>query len=67
MVFIVVGACLLIYDLVSNNENVYIKIIGLVLLMYGLYTATQMWVAGNEETENEEDEFENGHGNGKNN
>lgn len=65
IVIIVVGAALLIYDLTGENENVYLKIIGLVLLMFGLYTATQQWVAGNEENENE-DEPENDVKNDKN-
>lgn len=61
-VIIVVGAALLIYDLTGENENVYIRIIGLVLLMFGLYTATQQWVTGNDE---ENDEPDNGTENGK--
>lgn len=65
IVIIVVGAALLIYDLTGENENIYLKIIGLVLLMFGLYTATQQWVAGNEENENE-DEPENDVKNDKN-
>ena len=50
---IVIGATLVIYDLLADSGNVYIKIIGLVLLMFGLYTATQQWTAGNREQQNE--------------
>lgn len=56
IVVLLLGAGLLIYDLTGENDNVYIKIIGLVLLMFGLYTTTQQWVAGNEQEER--DEFE---------
>lgn len=61
-VIIVVGSGLLIYDLTGENENIYIKIGGLVLLMFGLYTATQQWVAGNEENQEEEPNNEREHG-----
>lgn len=38
-----VGAGLLVYVLISNNNSVYPKITGLVLLMLGLYSVTQQW------------------------
>lgn len=61
LVIIVVGAVLLIYDLTGENENIYIKIGGLVLLMFGLYTATQQWVVGNEENEEEQPNNDSAH------
>ncbi|WP_242529686.1 hypothetical protein [Psychroflexus sp. ALD_RP9] len=45
--FILVGAALLIYDLVEKPDVVYYKIIGLVLLMFGLYNSTKQWAQDN--------------------
>ncbi len=49
ILIVVIGAGILIYDLAVEDENIYIKVIGLVLLMYGLYTATQQWTVENRE------------------
>lgn len=57
VLIVVIGAGLLIYDLAAEGENIYIKISGLVLLMYGLYTATQQWTVGNK-NEEEDSEFD---------
>lgn len=46
-VFILIGAVILIYDLSSESEAVYLKIIGLVLLMFGLYSSTRQWASDN--------------------
>lgn len=46
---VVIGAGMLIYNMAMESENIYVKIIGLVLLMYGLYTSTQQWVTDNKE------------------
>ena len=55
---VIIGAALLLYELATEGDNLYLKIGGLILLMYGLYTATKQWTAENreEETEFEEDE-----------
>ena len=45
--FILIGAALLIYDLVEKPDVVYYKIIGLVLLMFGLYNSTKQWAQDN--------------------
>lgn len=45
--FIVIGAILIIYDLTGDNENVYLKVGGLVLLMIGLYNSTKQWTKDN--------------------
>lgn len=44
---ILIGAGLLIYDLVEKTDVVYIKIIGLILLMFGLYNSTKQWAQDN--------------------
>lgn len=45
--FIVIGAVLIIFDLTGKNENVYLKIGGLLLLMIGLYNSTKQWSKDN--------------------
>lgn len=45
--FIVIGAIFIIYDLTGDNENVYLKVGGLVLLMIGLYNSTKQWTKDN--------------------
>ena len=55
--FIIVGAALLIYDLTGENENVYFKIGGLVILMIGLYNSTKQWASDNNK-DNDESEDE---------
>lgn len=57
--FIFVGAGLLIYDLISVSDIVYIKIAGLVILMIGLYNSTKQWAADNPKKKDEEKESEN--------
>lgn len=44
---IIIGAILIIYDLTGDNENVYLKIGGLLLLMIGLYNSTKQWAKDN--------------------
>ncbi|SEA12736.1 hypothetical protein [Psychroflexus halocasei] len=60
-VLILIGAGLLIYDLVSVDDIVYIKIAGLVILMIGLYNSTKQWASDNPKNndENEENLTEN--------
>ncbi|GAK96316.1 hypothetical protein JCM19294_1829 [Nonlabens tegetincola] len=43
-ILIFLGGVLLAYALIDENASVYIKIIGLVLLMFGAYRASQHWV-----------------------
>ncbi|MFC6859758.1 hypothetical protein [Zunongwangia atlantica] len=42
---IIVGAVILIYGMSLADDSPYAKIIGLVILMFGLYRATQFWSA----------------------
>jgi hypothetical protein len=51
---IVIGAGLLVYDFITEPDNAYFKIAGLVILMFGLYKSTQQWTADNPK-ENKED------------
>lgn len=59
---IVLGGALLIYEIATEKENVYVLIIGLVSLMLGLYRATNHWVI----TKDEHKEEDNEDGEGKN-
>lgn len=42
---IVVGGALLIYLISAEGVSPYFKIIGLIIIMFGLYRATNYWVA----------------------
>ncbi|MGO3690089.1 MAG: hypothetical protein ACTJF0_06495 [Psychroflexus halocasei] len=55
-VLILIGAGLLIYDLVSVDDIVYIKIAGLVILMIGLYNSTKQWASDNPKNKDENEE-----------
>lgn len=46
-IIIVVGIGLLLYDFIAKPEAVYFKILGLVVLMFGLYKSTQQWTSDN--------------------
>ncbi|CAL66852.1 hypothetical protein [Christiangramia forsetii] len=50
---IVIGGALLIYTIAAENANPYFKIIGLIIIMLGLYRATNYWVATKDDHENE--------------
>lgn len=41
---IVIGGFLLIFQISGEDRNPYILILGLVILMFGLYRATNHWV-----------------------
>jgi len=42
---IVLGGALLLYSITATDVSPYFKIIGLVIIMAGLYRATNYWVA----------------------
>lgn len=43
-ILIIVGGLFLLTKIVGEGENVYFLVIGIVLLMFGLYRATNHWV-----------------------
>ncbi len=55
-VIILIGAVLLIYDFIAEPKEVYYKIGGLVILMFGLYKSTQQWTSDNN-TQDEADDL----------
>lgn len=60
-ILIVAGGAMLLYAIAVENTPQYIKIAGLVVIMFGLYRATNFWVETKddhkEENENRENEI----------
>ncbi|PRX42893.1 hypothetical protein [Salegentibacter salegens] len=54
-ILIVVGGALLIYAIAAENAHAYFKIGGLIVIMLGLYRATNFWVATKDDHKEEED------------
>lgn len=54
-IFIVVGGALLLYAISAEEAHPYFKIGGLIIIMFGLYRATNFWVATKDDHK-EEDE-----------
>ena len=56
-ILIVIGGALLIYSISTEHVSPYFKIIGLVIIMFGLYRATNYWVATKDDhTKNDDKE-----------
>ena len=55
---IIVGAGLSFYGITAVGEYKYMKIIGIVILMFGLYRATQQFVVSEEKRKDENDKNE---------
>ncbi|MBW2961352.1 hypothetical protein [Mesonia aestuariivivens] len=51
---ILIGGGLLLYTMISENAIVYFKIAGIVILMFGLFRATRVWVDDNKTTREDE-------------
>ncbi len=41
---IIVGGAVLIFQISGEERNVYVLVVALVMLMFGLYRATNFWV-----------------------
>lgn len=41
---IIIGGALLIFEISGSKENVYFLIAGIIMLMFGLFRATNHWV-----------------------
>jgi len=50
---IVIGGALLLYSISAEDVSPYFKIIGLVIIMLGLYRATNYWVATKDDHQDE--------------
>lgn len=51
-ILIVIGGAIMIYTISEEDRNRYLQVLGLVIIMFGLYRATNFWV----ETKDDEDE-----------
>ena len=52
-ILILVGGVLLIYSISAEDVSPYFKIIGLIIIMLGLYRATNYWVATKDDHKDE--------------
>ncbi len=52
---IIVGGAILVYAIVNEDANKYLKIAGLVVIMVGLYRATNFWAGTKDDHKEEED------------
>lgn len=62
---IILGGALLIFEISGEERNVYVMILGLVLLMFGLYRATNFWVETKDDHQNEGGENDRDESNNK--
>tara|TARA_R100001369_G_scaffold49261_1_gene75877 strand:+ start:31800 stop:32009 length:210 start_codon:yes stop_codon:yes gene_type:complete len=53
---IIVGGGMLIYSITGEERNKYLQIIGLVVIMFGLYRASNFWVENKEDEEDPTDQ-----------
>lgn len=54
--FIIVGGAILLFEISGEERNVYAMILGLALLMFGLYRATNFWVETKDDHKKEKEE-----------
>ena len=53
--FIILGGALLLFEISGDKKNVYLLIVGIILLMFGLYRATNHWVYTKDDHKEEND------------
>ncbi|MEN8815506.1 MAG: hypothetical protein ABF274_01370 [Nonlabens sp.] len=53
---IFIGAIFLLYSLIFDDTNVYFKVLGLIMIMFGAYRASNHWVAHKDDHLSEEEE-----------
>jgi len=49
-VLIFIGGAILLYTISGEEESKYLQILGLVIIMFGLYRATNYWVETKDDT-----------------
>lgn len=57
--FILVGGAILIFQMSGEERNVYAMVLGLVMLMIGLYRATNFWVETKDDHKREQEDENN--------
>lgn len=55
-ILIIAGAGMLLYAIAVENAPVYFKIIGLIVIMFGLFRATNFWVDTKDDHKKENEE-----------
>ncbi|MFD1096203.1 hypothetical protein [Salegentibacter chungangensis] len=55
-IFIIIGGALLLYTIAVEDASHYIKIAGLIVIMFGLYRATNYWAATKDDHKEEQNE-----------
>ncbi|WP_081210799.1 hypothetical protein [Salegentibacter sediminis] len=55
-ILIVLGGGLLLYAIAAEEANQYIKIAGLIIIMLGLFRATNFWVVTKDDHKNDNEE-----------
>ena len=55
-VLIVIGGGILIYTISEEDKNRYLQILGLVVIMFGLYRATNHWVETKDDHEEDNED-----------
>lgn len=49
-VLILIGGAILLYTISGEEESKYLQILGLIIIMFGLYRATNYWVETKDDT-----------------
>lgn len=57
-VLIIVGGGILMYSITTEEKNQFLQIIGLIIIMFGLYRATNFWVQSEKKEDDEDDEID---------
>ncbi|MFV8226878.1 hypothetical protein [Christiangramia aquimixticola] len=56
-ILIIVGGALLLYAISVEDVSPYFKIVGLIIIMLGLYRATNYWVATKDDHQDNNEEL----------
>ena len=57
--FILVGGGILLFQMAGEEKNVYALVLGIIMLMFGLYRATNFWVETKDDHKKEQEEVQN--------
>tara|TARA_R100000935_G_C2823366_1_gene160936 strand:+ start:356 stop:562 length:207 start_codon:yes stop_codon:yes gene_type:complete len=55
-ILIVIGGAIMIYTISVEDRNRYLQVLGLVIIMFGLYRATNFWVETKDDEEDNNEE-----------
>lgn len=57
VILIVVGGAILLYTIAGEEKSKYLQILGLIIIMFGLYRATNFWVETKDDTFDKTEDF----------